>query len=223
MLGALAAAGGLSLVSGAIGASGAKKASKAQQTAILAAENELRNGAVASDGRLKDYYDTNQDAMGRLSDILLNGDASGFYTSPGYQYRQDEGQKVIDSSAAAGGRLFSGRTMQELQAKGQDIASQEFGNYLNQVGGLYNSTAGNAATFANLPYDLSQNIANLKVAGGNAKAQGIQGQTNAWTGAIGNIAGFGGQASGAGMFGGGSVGMPYTGGQEYLPWNGRLV
>ena len=47
---------------------------------------------------------------------------------PGAAFRQTEARKALESSAAARGDLLSGGTLQALQSRSQDLASQEYGN-----------------------------------------------------------------------------------------------
>ena len=64
-------------------------------------------------------------------------DAFGrFEVSPDYQFRFEEGQRAIDSSAAAAGSRFSGGTLKALADYGQRLASQEYGNYHNRLSGV---------------------------------------------------------------------------------------
>lgn len=46
---------------------------------------------------------------------------------PGYQFRQEEARKALEASALARGTGMSGATLQALQARSQDLASQEYG------------------------------------------------------------------------------------------------
>lgn len=59
-----------------------------------------------------------------------------FEVSPGYGLRFDEGVRAVDRSAAARGGLNSGATLKALQQRGQDLASQEYGNYFTRLSGL---------------------------------------------------------------------------------------
>lgn len=62
-----------------------------------------------------------------------------FYTSPGYQFRLNEGIKALDRSAAAKGMQLSGAQSKAVQAYGQGLASDEYNNWLNnywQAAGL---------------------------------------------------------------------------------------
>lgn len=53
--------------------------------------------------------------------------------STGYQHRLEEGMGAIEGSRAARGILNSGATAKELMSFGQEHASQEFSNYLDQI------------------------------------------------------------------------------------------
>jgi hypothetical protein len=50
-----------------------------------------------------------------------------FQADPGYQFRQSEGQRAIEQSAAARGSQLSGATLKALAQYGQNMASQEYG------------------------------------------------------------------------------------------------
>ena len=78
-----------------------------------------------------------------------------FEQDPGYAFRQSEGMKALERSAAARGGLLSGGAMKGIQRFGQDLASQEYGNAFNRyqteraarlgtLGGL--SSAGQSAS-----------------------------------------------------------------------------
>jgi hypothetical protein len=67
-------------------------------------------------------------------------------TDPGYLFRRDEGQKVLENSAAARGGLLSGQTGKALQQYGQNFASNEFGNIYDRYRNLLDSAYGRAYT-----------------------------------------------------------------------------
>jgi hypothetical protein len=52
---------------------------------------------------------------------------------PGYQFRLDQGMKMLDNSAAAKGGLLSGNTLQGRQNYAQNYASNEYGNVYNRA------------------------------------------------------------------------------------------
>ena len=73
-----------------------------------------------------------------------------FQQSPGYAWQMAEGQRAVESSAAAQGLLRSGATLKALQERGQQLANQDFSNYYNRLMDLskmgQNSAAGGAYT-----------------------------------------------------------------------------
>ncbi len=131
-----------------------------------------------------------------------------FQADPGYAFRQAEGQKAIDSSAAARGSSLSGATLKALTKYGQDFASNEFNNAynrwnndtsnrfnriagvagvgqqaVNQVGAYGQQTASNIAQ-GNM--NTANNVASNTIQAGNARASGYVGTANAINGGINN-------------------------------------
>lgn len=110
--------------------------------AANAAANATRDAAkIAADVQWKMYEQSRQDqlpwlkagkkALGELEKKVYAGPGE-FTESPGYQFRLDQGNKNILSNQAATGNLASGRTLKALQEYGQDYASNEYQNFLNQ-------------------------------------------------------------------------------------------
>lgn len=140
----------------------------------------------------------------------IQQDAYGrFTTAPDYLFRFNEGQRMLDSSAAARGMLMSGNQLRALTELGQNLASQEYGNYMNRLygvaglapsGGQALAAQGGAQGFNqmfNAAGNLGTNLGNI--AGANANAQ-----AGIWGSALGNID-WGGVTKGiGGMFGGSS-------------------
>lgn len=85
-----------------------------------------------------------QSNLGLMSSLLgLGGDpAQGqaafeqYQDSTGYNFRVDQGMRGIEGSRAARGVLNSGASAKALNDYSQGMASQEFGNYMSQVGAL---------------------------------------------------------------------------------------
>jgi hypothetical protein len=83
-------------------------------------------------------------AQGLLAGLLgFGGDQaaaeqafSTFRDSTGFDFRMDRGMGAIEGSRAARGILNSGATSKELMQFGQNLASEEFGNYLDQLSGV---------------------------------------------------------------------------------------
>lgn len=108
----------------------------------------------------------------------------GFYASPGYQFRLDEGTRALDRSAAARGMLLSGAQNKALTRYGQGVASEEFGNYANAlrsiagIGQVANQGVSGAAS------NYGANAANAMMNSGMARASGYLGAANT----IGSVA-----------------------------------
>lgn len=102
-----------------------------------------------------------------------------FQTTPGYEFRVNEGIKALDRSAASRGMLRSGAQQKGLTAFGQGIASEEYNNYL---GNLFNlSGMGNQAASSanNTAGQLTANAGNFVAQGGIARGTGYAQGANA--------------------------------------------
>lgn len=153
--------------------------------------------------------------------LAKNFSMADFEADPGYAFRQAEGQKAIERSAAARGGLMSGSALKGIERFGQDLASQEYGNAFNRFNinqdKLYNRLSGIAGTgqtannaigqagqnYANASTSINQlnaaNQGNALIAQGNARASGYMGIGNALQGMAGGFGGgFGGGGAGAG-------------------------
>lgn len=114
----------------------------------------------------------------------------GFYTSPGYQFRLNEGSKAIQSSAAARGKLFSGDALKAVEGYSQGVASDEFARHvsgLQSLAGVGQSATGStAAAGANSANVISASNTNSANAVGSSYLLGARGVNNALQGGIGN-------------------------------------
>jgi len=113
----------------------------------------------------------------------------GFYASPGYQFRFDEGQRGINANRAASGSLQSGDALRQLTRYGQDYASNEYNTQLNQlfsVAGLGQTATGQGNALAGqYGAQVGQNNQNAS----NVLQSSYGTQANAMGGALGNLAG----------------------------------
>lgn len=71
-----------------------------------------------------------------------------YLNSTGHDFRMQEGTRAITGSNAAKGLLNSGATLKALNQYGQNLGSQDFANYLGQVGGLVTAGQNSANTVA---------------------------------------------------------------------------
>lgn len=122
---------GLGLASSIFGKSSANKAADtANQGFSWLANNNL----------VKDTMGTGATANKYIAQLLgLQGGDAGeaafdrFKESTGYTQRLEAGMDAIEGSQAAAGLLNSGATAKALTSYGQDLASEEFSNYLNNL------------------------------------------------------------------------------------------
>jgi hypothetical protein len=124
--------------------------------------------------------------------------ASDFEQDPGYAFRQAEGMKALERSAAARGNLLSGSTLKGVQRFGQDLASQEYQNAFNRYQVERSAKlnplqslmgAGQSATnvMTSAAGQAGQNQASNLYNAGQARASGYIGSANALSNALGQI------------------------------------
>ncbi len=89
--------------------------------------------SAALQPQVDEIYGLSKQSDPILQEIL--GGGQNFTTSPGYQFRLEEGQKALERSRAANHTLNSGETGKALVDYGQNAGSSEYGNYMSS---LYN-------------------------------------------------------------------------------------
>jgi hypothetical protein len=207
-IGAAASIGG-----GLIASSGAKKAAKTQAQAAADAQASNERMLERQIGLQEPFRQGGITAQSKIMELLgVGGDKTSaeygsaakpfgmdqFNADPGYAFRQSEGMKALERSAAARGGLMSGSALKGIQRFGQDLASQEYQNAfnryqiersarLNPLQSLMG--AGQSATnvmTGNIGQS-SQNEQNNAMNAGAARASGYVGSANALSGALGNI------------------------------------
>jgi len=120
------------------------------------------------------WISAGKNALTSLQDKMAAGPGD-FETSPGYQFRLEEGQKAIERGAAARGGLLGGAEQKALTRYGQNYATGDYDNFLRRyydslnpdqsLAGIGQSTATTAANQANaLGSSVSNNLASY---GGN--------------------------------------------------------
>lgn len=207
-IGAAASVGG-----GLMASSAAKKASRAQVQASQdanaaqqrmfedqkALQEPFRQGGLTAQQEIMQLLGIGGDktAAGYGSLGKAFGEAD-FQKDPGYAFRQSEGMKALERSAAARGNLLSGSAMKGIQRFGQDLASQEYQNAfnryqteraakLNPLQSLMG--AGQSATnvMTGAAGQMGQNEASNLYNAGQARASGYVGQANALNTALGQV------------------------------------
>lgn len=180
---------GTAVVGAAAGVYSANKAASAQKSASKTASNTELEMFYKGREDTAPWREAGENALNTLVKKVKAG--PGEYTeSPGYEFRTAEGEKAIERSAAAKGGLFSGRTGKELTRFGQDYATADYQNFLDNyyksltpyqsLAGVGQTTASQNAANGNA---VAANIAGNTINAGNAAASGYINQANAVTGA----------------------------------------
>lgn len=171
------------LGSALIGSSSANKAAKAQ-TAAAEADRVMQMRMWRQTRKdFRPYRETGTNALAAYN--YLNGigprpeDYVDFTGTPGYQFRVNQGNDSINAMAGARGGLNSGRTLQDLATFNQNIASDEFGNYANRLGGLVDTGMGAAGMTGTANQNAAAGVSNALSGIGNAQSAGAIGVGNA--------------------------------------------
>lgn len=178
--------GGLSVLGGIFGGKGAKKAAKAQTQAAQMGINEIARQYDQTRADFAPYREAGSQAIGSLSAMLQPG--YDHTTSPGYQFRFNEGQRAVEGSAASRGMLMSGGTLKDLTRFGQGVAAQDFNDQFNRTASVAAGGQQVNSTLGQLGANAANSTANLYGNIGNAKASGYAGQNQAFQGTLGNLA-----------------------------------
>ena len=128
----------------------------------------------------------------------------GFQESPGFKFAKAQGISAVDASAAAGGSLFSGSTLQALTEFGQGFASQGRGAFLDRLAGLVGSGQSAVGQLGQSAASFGQGAASALAGLGNAQSAGTIGVANAFAGGLNNLATQVGAFDFDSFFGGGS-------------------
>ncbi len=134
-------------------------------------------------------FKTLQEAQQYANANKTGGTEWSWQTTPGYDFRMQQGLDAIDASAAARGGLYSGAAMRDAMKFGQDYGSAEFGNVFNMLGGLSSNGMNAAGMNSAAAQNAANGVSNALGAYGNAAAAGAVGQANAWNQGIGNALG----------------------------------
>lgn len=127
-------------------------------------------------------------------------DYGGFETSPGYQFRRDEGMKAIERSAASRGLLGSGATMKAVGRFADGLASSEYENYANALRSMAGIGQTSTQQTGAQGIATGQGIAQSMTNAGNARASSFANTGAAINNGVSNVlgaylqGGFGGRA-----------------------------
>jgi len=168
-------------------------------------------------GQAKPYYDPYiQAGTGALPEwqkqlqsllndpgALLNRLGQGYQASPGYQWQLNQGENAIGNAMAAGGMAGSPEHGQRAGQLAENLANQDYYNYLDKVLGLYGSGLSGEQNLQKQGFDASSQFANLlanALAGqGEYAYGGVAGENQAKSQGMNNL--FGGLGAIAGIAG----------------------
>jgi len=188
------------VVTAGVGMYASKKASSAQESA---AQSAAASSDASLQAQLEMFYQQREDlepwreagteSVNRLIEMQRTGPGE-FEASPGYQFRLDEGQKMMERSAASKGRLLSGGSLKAAHRYGQDYATNEYDNFLRRYYDRLRpeqAMAGIGQTAVGQSYQNQPNYmqwaaqqGTYATQAGQAKAQGYANMSNAVTGGI---------------------------------------
>lgn len=118
-------------------------------------------GTYNSDGTQVTPVQAPQSTQQDYEDAFQN-----YRNSTGYQFRLNEGNNAVNSGYAAAGALRSGAALKDLSTFNQNIASDEFGNYLGQLANQQGVGLSGASAIAGV----GQNYVNNVTANNNSAA-----------------------------------------------------
>lgn len=208
-----------SLAGGAIAGKASKRAARTQEQAARdataaqqrmfeeqkALQEPFRQGGLTAQNEIMQLLGIGGDkAAAGYGSMAKAFGTDQFQQDPGYAFRQAEGMKALERSAAARGNLLSGSTLKGVQRFGQDLASQEYQNAfnryqveraarLNPLQSLMGSGQSAANVMTGAAGQMGQNEASNIYNAGQARASGYIGQANALNQALGQIGGMAGQ------------------------------
>ena len=115
-----------------IGAGASILGSNEQSAAADRGIGEQRRQFDLNRSDLAPFRESGVNALGRLNQ-LAEGDTSGFFTSPGFEFVRDEGLRGIENRFSATGGTLSGNALRRLTEFNSGLASQEFGNFFERI------------------------------------------------------------------------------------------
>lgn len=174
---------GSAILGGIMGSNASKGAANAQKQATEQQIAEQRRQYDQSRQDFGPYRQSGYNSLNKLNG-LQNGDMSGFYNSPDYNFRRTEGTRGINNSFAARGGAASGNALRALTQYSSNLAGGEFANYWNRLKSMSDQGLGATGQTTQAGQFATSGITNAMQQGGDARASGIMGSANAWSGAL---------------------------------------
>ena len=181
----------------------ANKAAKTQEKGAKAGIAEQRRQFDITQGNLQPFQEAGVDALGQQQALLgLSGQEAqqeafaAFNESPGQKFMRDRAQKNLLRNSSAIGGLGGGNVRSALVEQGAGFAQQDYNNQFARLGQIAGQGQAATTNLGQFGAQTAGNIANLNVAGSEARASGILGAAQARSNTVNQIAGLGGMALG---------------------------
>lgn len=193
---------GLNIVSGLIGQDSSRAAANTQADAANRASDLQQKQYEQNRADMEPWRAAGATALGQLTagtgaggEFNRDFTLADFNADPGYQFRQQQGMRGVEASAAARGGLLNGGTLKALDRYNQDYASGEYQNAYNRFNNDHtqrfnrlSSLAGTGQTatrdVASVGTQNAQQIGNNVQQVANSRASGYVGGANAVTGGL---------------------------------------
>lgn len=117
------------------------------------------------------YIDAGKNALGQLQGqygnlindpgSIYNKLGSGYQQSPGFQFQLGQGLGAINNAAAAGGLQGAPQHQQQAGQLANNLANQDFNNYLGNMMGLYGKGLSGMGDINQMGYGASTGLAQL--------------------------------------------------------------
>lgn len=176
-------AGGLSAIGGFLGSRAAGDAADAGVAASNAAAAEQ---ARQFDLTRADFAPFREQGVNALNQFAADN-LGPLEETPEFRFALEQGVNALDRSAAARGKLLSGQQVKAVQRFGTGLGNQFAGQQQNRLAALAGIGQTATANTGQFGANASSNIGNALLAGGDARASGFVGQSNAINDSINNL------------------------------------
>lgn len=124
---------------------------------------------------------------------VMNKIGAGFQQSPGYQFQTQQALGAANRAAAAGGMLGTPAEQQNIAGVTNQLANQDYYNYLNHGIGMYGMGLNGMNDMAHMGYgasaNLGEDLSNTLMSQANLAYAGQANQNQSQQGGWGDIAG----------------------------------
>lgn len=147
---------------------GLNRGRRQAQGRLNVGERDLRQNYGAADQYFQPYAETfgrgsklYADALGLYGDEGSSAARDAFHTGPGYDFAVNEALKGVLRNSSATGSLASGNTLSALQDRGNQLANQEYGGWLDRLSGYDAKGVGVAGARAGIKTGLGDRLLGL--------------------------------------------------------------